>query len=564
VTLTTDEVEREKAFRSDDYGAARRLGALANAFPAREACVAVDGRGQPGASMTYAALDRRARAVAAILQTHATPGDRVMLVFNAGLDFGAALFACFYAGMIAVPVPAPRSASAPAGRARLAAIAADAEPRFVLTGSAQLAALRGGFPLDGPPLHWLAMEAVSDAEAGDLRERPSAAGETAILQYTSGSTAGPRGVEITHGNLAAIGRMIFDRFFHEESLTVVSWLPHFHDMGLIAGIVQTVFVGGRLVVLSPETFVKRPQVWLKVISDYRASISGAPNFAYEHCLRRIEDPEPLALDLSSWRVAFNGAEPVRAATLERFARRFASSQFRADAFQPCYGLAEATLMVTANKWGEPVRIGAEPRRLVSCGRSVDGQQLLIVDPESMTVLPDGETGEIWLSGPNVARGYFRNPSATRAVFGAFTAAGEGPFLRTGDLGFIDDGELFVSGRLKELIIIDGRNLYPNELEATAEASHEAIHRIAAFSVDAVDGERLVLVVETDERERARNGVEAAELERMIRAEVATVHQVAPYAVVFAPRGTIGRTTSGKLQRVACRTAYVEGRLGGTA
>ncbi|HEY9422517.1 MAG TPA: AMP-binding protein, partial [Thermoanaerobaculia bacterium] len=373
----------------------------------------------------------------------------------------------------------------------------------------------------------------------------------AFLQYTSGSTADPKGVMVTHANLLHNERMIGAAFGMDEESVVVGWLPLYHDMGLIGNVLQPLHAGARCVLMSPVSFLQRPMRWLEAISRYRATTSGGPNFAYELCLRKA-DPEALAgLDLASWRVAFNGAEPVRPSTLERFAETFAPCGFRPEAFYPCYGLAEATLFVTGGERGSWPRISGSR---VSCGHAWMGQRLAVADPETGMELPTGVEGEIWIAGPSVARGYWKNAEATVQDFNAFLETGEGPFLRTGDLGVLDGGELYVTGRIKDLIILRGRNLYPQDIELTAERSHPDLRpgNGAAFSVEIAGEERLVVVHEVERRRR--EGFE--EVAEAVRRAVAEEHEAQVHEVVLIRTAGLHKTSSGKVQRGLCRRLYL--------
>jgi len=529
------------------------------------------------ATLSYGQLDHKARAIAALLQSHGLAGERALLVYPPGLDYVAALFGCLYAGTVAVPTYPPRRQRS---TDRLQAIIANARAAAVLTTPAidAFAGRLWGQTLKRQPLHWLLTDEASASDAQAWQE-PALTGQTlAILQYTSGSTATPRGVMLSHTNLLHNSRWIERCFEHTRDSRGVIWLPPYHDMGLIGGILQPLHLGCTCYLMSPTSVFSNPFCWLQAISRYQASTSGGPNFAYELCLRKITPQQRAMLDLSCWQVAFTGAEPVRADTLERFTELFSSCGFRRQAFYPCYGLAEATLMASAGKKNaapltlrvdkaaleanQVVPAGPEEsgsQTLVGCGCSLADQQIVIVDPHKQSRCRPGEIGEIWIAGPSVANGYWDQPELSRQTFAAHLAdSGEGPFLRTGDLGFLQEDELFITGRLKDLIILCGRNLYPQDLEQTAERSHADLNPCcgAAFSVESDGQERLVLVYEViPRREPDVNAVAEA-----VRRAVAEEHEVELYAFVLLRLGGLPKTSSGKVQRQACRSAFLAGTL----
>ncbi len=521
------------------------LKARAAESPDREAYVFLADGELETERLTWGELDVRARAVAWALRQSVPPGERALLLYPPGLDFVAAFFGCLYAGVVAVPAYPPRLNDR--SQPRLRAIAADASPRAALT----TASIAERVPeLAGVP--WIATDALPAGSPELIDPDPDA---VAFLQYTSGSTSAPKGVMVTHANLVHNERMIGQAFAMDEDSVVVGWLPLYHDMGLIGNVLQPLHAGARCVLMSPVAFLQRPRRWLEAIHRYRGTTSGGPNFAYELCVRKIPPGEREGLDLSSWRVAFNGAEPVRARTLEAFAEAFAPCGFRASSFYPCYGLAEATLFVT----------GGAPRveeGRVSSGHAWDAQRIAIVHPERREELPPGSEGEVWIAGPSVAAGYWGNPEATERDFRARLATGQGPFLRTGDLGILSGilsgGELFVTGRIKDLIILRGRNHYPQDVELTAQRSHPDLRpdNGAAFAVEIEGEERLVIVQEVERRRR--NGLE--ELAAAVRRAVAEEHEVQPYEVVLVRTGTVPKTSSGKVQRHACRAQYLAGEL----
>jgi amino acid adenylation domain-containing protein len=533
--------------------------------------------------LSYGVLDRRARALGALLQESALPGARALLLYPPGLDYIAAFFGCLYAGVVAVPAYPPDPARLARTLPRLRAMVLDARPALALTTTALLPFAEALAAQDAAfqGVRWLAADATTLDHAAGWRA-PAPQSETlALLQYTSGSTAAPKGVMLTHGNLLHNSALIRQAFGHTPASRGVIWLPPYHDMGLIGGIIQPLYAGFPVTLMSPLDLLQRPLRWLQTISTERATTSGGPNFAYDLCVRKVTPEQRATLDLASWRVAFTGAEPVRAATLERFAAAFAPCGFRYEAFSPCYGLAEATLIVTGGQQADaPVvrafagaaldrglaqRADADApgaRVLVSCGRATAAmsQPLMIVDPTTALPQPPGALGEIWVSGPSVAQGYWDQPDALAQTFGARTAGDlRGPYLRTGDLGFVWDGELFIAGRMKDLIIIRGRNHYPQDIELAAEQSHPALRPGcgAAFAVEVAGAERLALVHEVVRGFRA---ADSAGVIDAIRRAVAAQHELQVYAVVLIAAGSIPKTSSGKIQRYASRAAFLDDRL----
>ena len=531
-------------------------------------------------SVDYGELDRRARHVAARLQTLGVKsGERVLLLYPPGLEYVAAFLGCLYAGVVAVPAYPPRL-NRPISRLR--AIAADSGATAALTTAHVLSNL--GRRLAHAPemmsLRWLSTDDSEDLAEG--WRRPEAGANTlAFLQYTSGSTAAPKGVMVTHGNLLHNSAMTYRGLGHTPESLMVSWLPPYHDMGLIMAVLQALYGGFPAALMAPVSFLQRPLDWLRAISRLGADTAGAPNFAYDLCARKITPEERATLDLSSWTTAFNGAEPIRLETLERFAETFAPCGFRWEAFYPAYGLAEATVLVSGGTTTDPPivlhvegaelerdRVVAVPsaeakeaRTLVGCGRVLADQEIAVVDPQALIRCPPDRVGEVWVSGPSVAQGYWDKVEETERTFRAYLAdTGEGPFLRTGDLGFLHQGELFVTGRLKDLVIVRGRNHYPQDIELTAEQSHVALRPdcCAAFSVDVQGEERLVIVQEL-ERRHVRSA-DKDDVVAAVRRAVAEHHELEVQAVVLIRTGSIPKTSSGKIQRRATRAAYLEGTL----
>ncbi|MBZ5521674.1 MAG: amino acid adenylation domain-containing protein, partial [Acidobacteriia bacterium] len=528
------------------------------------------------AYLTYSDLDRRARAISSQLQSLKLRKKTALLLYGPGLEFIEALFGCLYAGIIAVPAYVPGSARE---NPRIDGMLDDAGCGVALTTADSLEAVSQLVARTGtaPKTVCLATDLIGDEGIGDWAEGNSHADGVAYLQYTSGSTSMPKGVMVTHANVLANLKSIAEQGGFSASSVSVNWLPHFHDMGLIYGMLQPLFSGFPTILLSPAAFIHRPLRWLRAISQYRGTHCGGPNFAYDLCVERVGEEEKSSLDLSSWQVAYNGAEPVRPETLERFAAHFEPCGFQRDAFYPVYGLAEASLKVTSGVPGSGMRLrtvdaaamrrnkvvlieadAASAQRIVSCGRTSAGHEVAIVEPGSMTPCAEDHVGEIWVAGPSVAAGYWKNAAATRKTFKAFLKSGKGPYLRTGDLGFLHHGELFITGRLKDCIIIRGRNHYPQDLERTTESAHPALRRngSAAFSVEEGGEERLVIVSELNRRYRG----DPEECVAAVRAAVAEAHDIQVYVVVLIKSGALPRTSSGKVQRHACRKRWQENDL----
>jgi amino acid adenylation domain-containing protein len=522
--------------------------------------------------LTSRELDRRARAIGALLQENGGRGERALLLYPPGLDFIAAFFGALYGGAVAVPAYPPRVGR---GQPRLRSIARDAAPRVVLTTSAlaaQAEALLQEIPELGSAV-WLATDALPAGLEERWRDPEANSETTAFLQYTSGSTADPKGVMVSHGNLLHNQEMIRRAFGQSRDSVIVGWLPLYHDMGLIGNVMQPLYVGGRCVLMSPMAFLQRPLRWLEAVSRYRGTTSGGPNFAYELCVRKAAAREVGALDLSSWTLAFNGAEPVRAETLERFAAAFTPYGFDRRALYPCYGLAEATLFVSGGVAGrDPVTAtveaaalekglaapaaGGTGRELVGCGGAWLEQEIRIADPETGEPCAPGRVGEVQVAGPSIAQGYWNRPEETAGTF--VRQPDGGRLLRTGDLGFLQGTELFITGRLKDLVILRGRNLYPQDVELSAERSHPALRPGcgAAFAADAGGEERLVVVFEVERGGEARAG----EIAAAVRQAVAEEHDAQVYDLVLLPPGAVPKTSSGKIQRRACRARYLASEL----
>lgn len=532
--------------------------------------------------VTYRELDRSARAIAAELQRRGLSGERVLLLYPPGLDFIRALLGCFYAGVVAVPAYPPDPSRLARTLPRLRTVLASSRSKAILCTSfiIQMAEMLFEMAPDLREASWVATDALETGLEEGWRPPALKPESLAFFQYTSGSTSEPKGVMLSHANLIHNSELIKRSFAHDAKSVGVIWLPPYHDMGLIGGILQPLYVGFHTVLMSPLDFLQQPLRWLRAVTRYRGRTSGGPNFAYELCIRRAKPEDLEKLDLSSWELAFTGAEPVRAKTLRRFVETFSPCGFRETAFYPCYGLAEATLIVTgkANVAGQPLvksldrtalevenravqaaAPDASATELVGCGPAVVDMDVRVVDPETCREVAPGQVGEIWVRGRSVSSGYWAREDETARVFqGHLADSGEGPFLRTEDLGLMLDGELFVAGRRKDLIILHGRNIHPQDIERVAEESHPALRQggCAAFSVDVDGEERLVIVQEVDVRKQPDLEQVARDLRRAVMQE----HGIPVHALVLLKPGIIPKTSSGKLQRARCREAFRQGEL----
>lgn len=527
---------------------------------------------------TYEQLDEKARAIAVKLMTMGMRGQRALLLYPPGLEFIAAFFGCHYAGVTPVPAYPPRRNR---NVGRIQAISEDCDAKIALSVRDVISRVDGMLD-DSPTLKkilWLATDEVREELAGDWVPLDLHDSDLGLLQYTSGSTGSPKGVMLTHGALMANCNLITRAFECGRGRSATFWLPAYHDMGLVGGILNPIFCGLGSTLMSPVHFLAKPIRWLRTISKYRSTISGGPNFAYALCAEKIDEADCKDLDLSCWELAFNGAEPVRAQVLLDFSKRFAKYGFRHRSHYPCYGMAETTLIVTGGvKDEEPIiryfngreldnhkliptqPTDPEARALVGCGQVIDGESLAIVNSETCTLAKPGEVGEIWVQSPSLGQGYWNKPEVTDATFHAklVDAPEKGNFLRTGDLGFFDRGELFVTGRLKDLIIIRGVNRYPQDIEATVEQSSPRLRNSCsgAFSVDLGGQERLVVVCEV---ERGQNS-DWSDVFEAIRKNVSAEHEVPPDAIILVRSGSVPKTSSGKIQRHACRQAFLEDKL----
>ncbi|HZX26266.1 MAG TPA: condensation domain-containing protein, partial [Telluria sp.] len=529
-------------------------------------------------TITFAELDRAARRLAAHLQQWTEPGDRILLVYPPSLDYIVAFYACVYAGVTAVPALPPANART---FPRLLLIAQDAEPRIALAPPGivgKMRQLQAESPSTLTRLDWRAVDELDDA-AAEWHRPPVTQDSLMFLQYTSGSTGAPKGVMVSHGNILANLRLIQASFPMSPDDTAVSWLPPHHDMGLIIKIIFPMYAGSHCIQFPPASFVARPYRWLKAMSDYGARFTAAPNFAYDLCLDKVTEEQKRTLDLSKLAFSLNAAEPVRPATLRRFAAAFAGCGLREAALSPSYGLAEATLWVSSssvNRQLDPpetlhvnkvalaagrIVLDTDPAtstEIVSVGPpAARAHHVAIVAPDTCAALPADQVGEVWVHGGSVAQGYWNRPELSADTFAAHTANGRGPYLRTGDLGFVHEGNLYIAGRIKDVMIFNGRNVYPTDVEATVERVHPAFREngCAAFTLEDDSGTRLVLVQEV----AARQKVELAEVIGRLRAEVLEQHEILDIAAVLLVRAShVPRTSSGKIQRSRCRTMYLEG------
>jgi acyl-CoA synthetase (AMP-forming)/AMP-acid ligase II len=524
--------------------------------------------------LTYAELDRHARRIAASLQASLTPGDRALLLFPAGLDFLKAFFGCLYAGLIAIPAPAPEASRRKRTMPRLQAIARDADVKVVLSTGDTLALIKDA-ARDVPAIEAARLVDVREIpDGGETAWRPPAiqSSDLAYLQYTSGSTTDPKGVMLSHRNVLHHCRDIGEACAYGPDSISVTWLPYFHDYGLIEGLLVPLQNGTPSYIMSPFAFLKRPFAWLNAMSRLKATHTQAPSFAYDQCVRRIK-PEQLAqLDLSSLVSAGNGSEPVNPLVLGAFFETFGPRGFRREALCPAYGLAEATLMMSCKRPSEPPRVGnfradalgdgqvieatsdsVLSRSVTSCGPALGNIKIAIVDPMTKRrCAPDG-VGEIWISDPCVALGYWKRKEATEETFNAFTSdTNEGPFLRTGDLGFLKDGELYITSRIKDLIIVAGANHYPQDIEWTVERCHPAVraNHVAANSVYEGGEERLLVAPEV-ERGSLDTPEDVQALLAAIRRAIAEAHELQVYAILVLNRGSLPKTASGKIRRHSC-------------
>ena len=544
-------------------------------------------------SLTYEQLEQKAKAIAAHLQSICSPQDRVLLLYPSSIDYITAFFGCLYAGVIAIPAYPPRPNRS---LNRIHNILHNADTKIALTSTDTLQTLEHQLAktTELQDLNWITTNTISSQLAQNWKSPNISAESIAFLQYTSGSTAEPKGVKIAYKNLLHNMEAIHRCFRHSTQSRGVIWLPPYHDMGLIGGILQPLYGDFPVTLMSPLMFLQNPLRWLKAISREGATTSGGPNFAYDLCVRKFKPEQLTDLDLSTWQVAFNGAEPINHETLSKFAHTFAPYGFDYSAFYPCYGMAEATLIISGgskhtavvtktvqgkalekNKIAIADASEINPHTLVSCGGSLQDQKIVIANPETMVSCKRGEVGEIWVSGSSIAQGYWRQPQITEETFNAYLRDTKaGPFLRTGDLGFLDQGELFFTGRLKDMIVIKGRNHYPQDIEKTVESTNPWIRPscVASFSIETKGEEKLVVLAEVERRYWSSNRttktansnssiatnklISVKDLTQLIKREISKHHDLQTYTVLLLKPGSLPKTSSGKIQRHACRGDFL--------
>ncbi|AMB86703.1 hypothetical protein AWM79_15890 [Pseudomonas agarici] len=524
--------------------------------------------------LTFVQLRIAARQFSGRLLETTQRGDRALLIFPAGLDFIIAFFGCLYAGVVAVPLCPPNKKRS---QRTLQGIIDDCSPRLVITLKALGSSLRDQD--DQESLPWLEMDDLGERQQSvfPLDYSTVDAEDLAFIQYTSGSTSAPKGVMVTHANIVENQTMIRDAFSHDEFSTVIGWVPHYHDQGLIGNIFQPMFVGATSVLMSPVTFMRWPLRWLQAISIYRAHTSGGPNFAFGSCVKALERKPDIELDLSTWQIAFNGAEPIRNDTLSEFQAAFQRFGFSAKAVYPCYGLAECTLQasggvkgtgpITLNVDGQALRDGkilptdaTSCKTLVGSGKALPGTRIEIVDPVTRKANAPLEIGEIWIAGPHIAQGYWNQKLLTASTFANRLSGNlQPPYLRTGDLGFVHQGELYVTGRIKDMVIIRGRNYYPHDIEHNVSAAHHSLEESACAVFSVSDAEDKLIVVQEVRREW-RKKIKRDEIISSIRQAVVLNNEITPHDIVLLMPGKLLKTSSGKVMRNAIRTQYIENKL----
>ena len=530
-------------------------------------------------SITYGILAEKARAIAAYLQSLQLTGERVMLIYpyDQGKEFITTFFGCLYGGVIAVSCHPPLSRHS---FQEIQARINSCQARGIITHPSLINKLKSQITIPAKDFHWLVTDNITADFVKDWIQPPITTDSLAFLQYTSGSTGIPKGVMINHGNIIANQKMLKMAFANTDTSIGLSWLPLFHDMGLIGQVIQSLYVGRPSIFMSPLAFIQKPLRWLEAISRYRATVSGAPNFAYDLLCRHVTPEQKENLDLSCWEVAFCGAEPIRVETVDRFCDFFASCGFKREAFYPCYGMAEATLLITGSRKDKPpvvkylqqdalqkkqVIICDQPQQgfkaIIGCGEAWLDEKIIIVNPDSLKRCSDYQIGEIWVSGSGLGQGYWNDSPLTQETFHAYSKdTAEGPFLRTGDLGFLLEKELFVTSRLYDVMVFWGLNHYPQLIEETVAAAHPALKSdsTAAFSAHIEGEDRLIILQEI--KRGYHHKLDIAEIVTKVRWSVFSEHLVDIYSIVLLKPGSIPKTSSGKIQRQTSKNKFLNNNL----
>lgn len=536
-------------------------------------------------TITYGRLHQRATQLASYFKKRNLSGERALLLYNSSIEYIESFFGCLYAEVISIPL-FPLSSRNSQSTERVESIIKDAQPKIRLENSQSISRAKESM-LSG--VESINIDLLSLDDNNNWIKPDLSASSTAYLQYTSGSTSAPKGVVVTHENLLHNLELLKNFFDLNEDSVIASWLPFHHDMGLIGIVLQTVYVGATCVIMPPEDFIQRPIRWLQMISKYKATYSGAPNFAYDLCVKNTTQEQLESLDLRSWQIAFNGSEPVRSSTIEQFSDKFSPVGFKAESFYPGYGLAENTLGVTAKKTNlmpRKVKIdvkamqeqrvslslsqGTDAKWVVSCGQLPKEQEVIIVNPDNYRKCFDDEIGEIWIKGKSVAKGYWKNKRFTANNFNAYLSDSmDGPYLRTGDLGFVLHNELYISGRLDDLIILHGQNYYPQDIEYTVENSHSLISdgKIAAFKITKGGKEGVVIVAELDRTFRHTKNIQnnqetrdVIELKKIVKNNIVRQYQIHVHDIAFLLPGGVPVTTSNKIQRKKTKEQYLNNQL----
>ncbi|MCF2490309.1 fatty acyl-AMP ligase [Dyadobacter sp. CY347] len=538
-----------------------RLEVYARQFPDKLAYGFVEKEGNLSEELSYKTLLEAVQAASSQLADICSAHSRVIILLPTEAAFIKVFLGSLHAGLIAVPCPIGYSEPA---IQRILNIIKNCDASLIITNQKSFKMLsqrqtEASKTLRALDIQWFFTDQLSNDALEPIAAQIAPPDEPAYLQYTSGSTGHPKGVMVSHSNLTANLNAINNCFGRTAADTSVTWLPHYHDMGLVDGLLSPIFTGGTGLIISPILFITKPLLLLETISRYQAAVCGGPGFGLDHCVARIKSEQLETLDLSSLRVLYVGAEPVRIASLEKFAETMQVTGFKRESLVPAYGLAEATLAVSLHLHGTPLIFkpipGTNSKQVVACGPPVEFTHVAIVEPELHSIEKEGEIGEIWVSNEGVALGYWENTTATNATFKAFTACEKGPFLRTGDLGFLADGQLFITGRKKELIIIRGTNYYPQDIEEVVSLCHEHIqpHGTAAFSIETEQGEELMIVSEV--RNNAQHEDDTNAIKTQIANSVGLAFGLVPYKIVLATVGKLPKTSSGKIQRLKAREVF---------